>query len=117
MCSYKYVVAEWSEDQTLTVIPASWVVSPAQLPKHFPVNAVAYWKKPSQKYKARILAGSGERILCLYNLSYYVVLSLQNPKKELESFLDLVEPDSEAETLVPLIPPASTAKRPRHFHW
>ena len=54
-----WILVEWSKEGDRSVIPASWVVSPQDISAvKFPVDGIAYWKKPSKKYDARLLASS-----------------------------------------------------------
>ena len=89
----KWVLVEWLKEGDRSVIPANWVLVPKSILEDkltLPTQGVAYWKKPSNKFTALLLAISGihytrqATVLCHYTMYN----SLIDSKQILEAKMD-----------------------------
>lgn len=92
-----WVLVKWIEEDSVSVIPSSWVISPTPLPDELPVEGVCFWKKKTNILAAVVMAVSGKK------MKYYAYLSHSYPcnyfvdvKEDLEE-LELEQENNEPE--------------------
>ena len=65
-----WVLVQWVEENTLSVVPSAWVIDPTPLPSvdGFPTKGTCYWRKKTNVLDTVLLAVSG-----IYNYNYYYI--------------------------------------------
>lgn len=58
-----HVLVKWKEDNRISVVPTSWVLTPIPLPSSLPVDGECRWKKKNSHYDVTFIAQSGEWVV------------------------------------------------------